>query len=766
MFMLKYIPLYRLFSSLFCSFSGNKQKSLVHCLPLRIFLCLLLFITTIFSPIPNNRNLSAQTTQDKEIDCSTLTSQEKKNILIRILIERIIDLLAKMQFRSTSVQETRRLHISRKLTTSGDSDDFKQLNVAIQKLRLLDAKQNISGKKRGKPKFTKELQKLTLSVALMQRKSRSGKGVHVDTVTKRVLTSMKKTSSRMVGNSVSGRSFTDLYGKCFGFSGSIATPTAMATASSAPVVSTPQPTVSSAPPQPSPRPSNIPTVQTTPVQLPISNIVTKFRFFPRKGFASRLINGKVVGSNTNETTNFIEIGRITTSPNENQWNEVTLNTSKVFRYIKYLAADNQPTSIAEIEFYNGNTKLSGAQFGTTAVGTNLLANAFDNNPDTYFESTISSSYAGIDLGAAVQAAKPSISPSGGNFTSTQTISISTTTQNATIRYTTDGSTPNESIGLIYRGPFQINTNVSTAGSTVVLAVAFKQGLAESPLATEVYRFNQPTSTATPVVIAPPPVTGRIVSYHLGNSLTDTFVNALAPIMQSGGFQYQLYRSTIPGAPTDWLWDHPGDGFGERDYREVFRTKAPITHLTLQPFAAHGRSLDNETDYGSRFYRLARENSPSVQLWVYAQWTTPNMNDSWAKGNVGGLSLRPATNWSEAISNHMAYHEALRQRLENANPGKQVLIIPGGPALSTLKKEVEAGRFPGTTNFFSYFFEDDIHLNNRGAYLISLVLYSCFTRQSPEGKVTTAGSNLSNEQAAIIQRIAWDTVRNYQWSGVR
>jgi hypothetical protein len=54
-------------------------------------------------------------------------------------------------------------------------------------------------------------------------------------------------------------------------------------------------------------------------------------------------------------------------------------------------------------------------------------------------------------------ATPSISPNGGTYSANSTVSttISTTTPGATIRYTTDGSTPSSSNGTIYSGAFNM-----------------------------------------------------------------------------------------------------------------------------------------------------------------------------------------------------------------------------------------------------------------------------------------------------------------------
>jgi len=49
-------------------------------------------------------------------------------------------------------------------------------------------------------------------------------------------------------------------------------------------------------------------------------------------------------------------------------------------------------------------------------------------------------------------ANPGFSPAAGTYTSAQTVTISTTTSGASIRYTTDGSTPSSTVGTLYSGP--------------------------------------------------------------------------------------------------------------------------------------------------------------------------------------------------------------------------------------------------------------------------------------------------------------------------
>lgn len=71
---------------------------------------------------------------------------------------------------------------------------------------------------------------------------------------------------------------------------------------------------------------------------------------------------------------------------------------------------------------------------------------------------------------------PEISPMGGIFPAARTVTISSGSVNATIMYTTDGSTPSLSNGTLYTGPFQISS------SQLIKAIAFKTDWQPSDMA--------------------------------------------------------------------------------------------------------------------------------------------------------------------------------------------------------------------------------------------------------------------------------------------
>ncbi len=85
---------------------------------------------------------------------------------------------------------------------------------------------------------------------------------------------------------------------------------------------------------------------------------------------------------------------------------------------------------------------------------------------------------------------PVISPSSGTYLSPQTVTISSNTPGATIRYTTDGSLPSPTSGTIYSSPFTVSV------SQTIKAVAYKTGWTISAITKADYIINLTVSTPT------------------------------------------------------------------------------------------------------------------------------------------------------------------------------------------------------------------------------------------------------------------------------
>lgn len=133
--------------------------------------------------------------------------------------------------------------------------------------------------------------------------------------------------------------------------------------------------------------------------------------------------------------------------------------------------------------------------GSPALGSGRLIAS--NGGRDYWGNAVSSTavpHRGAYNGAAVSppavVATPIISPAGGTFTSNTTATISTGTLGATIRYTTDGSTPTSTTGTAYTG------GITIAATTTLKAISYKAGSSDSGIDSE--QFYR--TTATPITM--------------------------------------------------------------------------------------------------------------------------------------------------------------------------------------------------------------------------------------------------------------------------
>jgi hypothetical protein len=155
------------------------------------------------------------------------------------------------------------------------------------------------------------------------------------------------------------------------------------------------------------------------VNLP-SNIggnITKVRLYPRTETCciARIAGSVIQGSNDISNANgWTTLATISAAPVAG-WNEYTIRTTTAWRYIRFLAGPTGYGDIKELEFYNGNVKLTGTKFGSTT--------AYNNDPTTYgygvvFDGQLTNlwsgtaagpqNYAGLDLGAGCSALTASV----------------------------------------------------------------------------------------------------------------------------------------------------------------------------------------------------------------------------------------------------------------------------------------------------------------------------------------------------------------------
>jgi C1A family cysteine protease/N-acetylneuraminic acid mutarotase len=143
---------------------------------------------------------------------------------------------------------------------------------------------------------------------------------------------------------------------------------------------------------------------------------------------------------------------------------VTLESTTEGAIIRYTADGTMPTSTSEL--YTGPINVSNSK----------IIKAYASK-----EGMVDSDIASATYTIISKVENPVISPTGGTYTSIQAVTLSCATEGATIRYTTDGTTPT-STSPLYTDP------ITVAGSKAIKAYAEKDDMMDSDISTAEYEL--------------------------------------------------------------------------------------------------------------------------------------------------------------------------------------------------------------------------------------------------------------------------------------
>src|SRR5271157_1592796 len=270
------------------------------------------------------------------------------------------------------------------------------------------------------------------------------------------------------------------------------------------------------------------------------------------------------------------------------------------------------------------------------------------------------------------------------------------------------------------------------------------------------------------------------AYFVGNSVTDTIrYGSLAELAQSRGHTLTWGRDMIPGAPLQWLWEHPKDGFQEEPFGLYTRalSEFPWHVLSLQPFDRHLDGKDGDLAMAGNFIDLALKRSPDLQVYVYSRWPRKDKaKDGSFVLDFKAKWLRKYTGGWDGTEETKDYFERVVSGLRKAYEGKAkpVLMVPVGDVLLELHERMKAGRVPGF-NDIAEVYVDGIHFNNVGSYVVATTFYATLFREDPRGMTAEPYNEkldpkqdrlIDNELAAAIQDAVWTVVSKHPLAGVR
>ncbi|MGC8742895.1 MAG: hypothetical protein ACP5T0_03330 [Verrucomicrobiia bacterium] len=284
-------------------------------------------------------------------------------------------------------------------------------------------------------------------------------------------------------------------------------------------------------------------------------------------------------------------------------------------------------------------------------------------------------------------------------------------------------------------------------------------------------------------------------YFIGNSVTDTVrYGSLKKLAESRGIKMVWGRTMIPGAPLEWIYTHPDDGFREQPFGtwKSALKDYPWDVVVLQPFDRHLHSKNQAgEDFGdvaliTKFAKMAYEKNPDVQIYIYARWPRVTVNgkgvpfdkndyDPTKPGSGNDLSkidpykirweAKYTGGWDLTNESRGYFETLLREvRKETVFLKKPVLLVPVGYVFAELDDWMKNGKVKGYSNIYQLY-KDGIHLNETGSYIVGCTFFATLFKESPEGLSVEPYGNVDRELATTAQKLIWQVVKSNPFSGI-
>jgi len=313
-----------------------------------------------------------------------------------------------------------------------------------------------------------------------------------------------------------------------------------------------------------------PTTSSTPYYGPIhlglnTETVIKVRAFRNGWEPSDVVRGVFVINNTVTAPTFQPVAGTYTVAQSVQISSTTAGAT-----IRYTTDGTEPSE-TNGTLYNGSFLI--------ANSTTVKAIAFKQDWGT--SNVVSASY--MITGTV---ATPSITPASGTYQVAQVVSMTTTTPEATIRYTMDGTEPTE-FSVAYTAPFTVPLNTDVT----ITAKAFKAGWANSSAAQVVYHVTG--KVATPEIL---PGTGIYASSQV---VTISTVTANATIRYTTD-------GSIPTASNGLVYSTPITVTSSQTIKAVaYKTDWTISDVAQAAYTITGTVASPSFTPGTGIYNVAQ-----------------------------------------------------------------------------------------------------------------------------------------------------------------
>lgn len=232
-------------------------------------------------------------------------------------------------------------------------------------------------------------------------------------------------------------------------------------------------------------------------------------------------------------------------------------------------------------------------------------------------------------------------------------------------------------------------------------------------------------------------------------------------LRAGGHVHPVEAQVINGSPLSWNWDHSAEAEGVDGRAVLARGGVGALVLTEGLPLAFQITWNDTAGQIAQWGKAARAASPEARIYLLETW-----HDLDSGTPVDG-DPNSRLSWRERLDADLPAWEQAAAAASAQLGGAPVQLIPAGQAMARMADAIARGEVPGLTSPQDLF-EDKIHPNAKGLYFVAMVNVAALTGASPEGlpaKLTRTWASrdavISDELAAVMQRIAWEAVSGYK-----
>ena len=224
------------------------------------------------------------------------------------------------------------------------------------------------------------------------------------------------------------------------------------------------------------------------------------------------------------------------------------------------------SSNTKMNVYVGETAVSTETTGCTGTNTYEIASGYQAAGTVYSLKVTSNHNAQVTkievyfVSEGPTCATPTFSPEAGVYTSAQNVEISTTTDDATIYYTTDGSEPTDE-------STEYTSAISVSATTTIKAIAVKEGSNDSEVATATYVISEHAGTAEdPFSVAD--AIAYIGTLGTATSTNDVYVQGKISQIDTYASKTITYWISDDGTTDNQMEVYKGKGINGADFSSI------------------------------------------------------------------------------------------------------------------------------------------------------------------------------------------------------